>query len=47
MWLMFSLNEKLYTMVYLPVWLAAAGLAVLFLCIAVFRTLEACGSYRM
>ena len=46
LWLMISLNEKLYTMVYLPVWLAAAGLAVLFLCLAVFRTLEACGSYN-
>lgn len=44
-WLMVTLNERLYTMIVLPVWLAFTGLALLFLCIAVSRTLDSYSSY--
>lgn len=45
LWLTLTLNENIYAMVMLPVWLACTVLALVFLFIAVCRTLDSCGSY--
>ena len=44
-WFAVTLNEKIYTMVTMPVWLACIGLSLIFLCVAVCRTLNTCGDY--
>lgn len=45
LWMLITLNEKLYKAVTLPVWMVFAGLALVFLCIAVSRTLKNCSEY--
>lgn len=44
-WLGITLNEELYKMVTLPVWLVCIGISLGFLCIAVWRTLNNCDNY--
>lgn len=44
-WFAITINEELYAMITLPVWLALAGAAFGFLGIAVFRTLNHCSDY--
>lgn len=44
-WLVITLNEKIYTLITLPVWLFCIGLSLGFLCIAVRRTLNNCNNY--
>ncbi|KAI4443450.1 hypothetical protein FMM80_05745 [Schaedlerella arabinosiphila] len=47
LWLALNLDEALYAMVMPTVWLSCAGLALLFLCITVYRTLDRCRSYTL
>lgn len=44
-WLFVVLNETVYTMVTVPVWLALLGAAILFLVFAVYRILKNCNQY--
>lgn len=44
-WLVITLNEKIYTIVSLPIWVICIGLSFGFLCITVYRTLNNCGNY--
>lgn len=44
-WLVITLDEKIYTMITLPIWLICIGLSFGFLCIAICRTLNNCNNY--
>ncbi len=44
-WLAITLNEKIYTIITLPVWLICIGVSICFLCIAIWRTLKNCDNY--
>lgn len=44
-WLVITLNENIYQMVTLPIWLTCIGIAFGFLCITVYRTLSNCDNY--
>lgn len=44
-WLAVTLNEKIYKVITLPVWMAFIVLASCFLCAAVYRTLSNCENY--
>lgn len=44
-WLIITLNEKIYTIITLPIWLICIGFSFGFLCIAVYRTLSNCDNY--
>ena len=44
-WFAVTVNEELYAMITLPVWLALAGASLGFLGFAVFRTLNHCNDY--
>lgn len=44
-WLVITLDEKIYTMITLPIWLICIGLSFGFLCIAIWRTLNNCSNY--
>lgn len=44
-WLLITLNEKIYTIISLPVWLALLVFSFVFLCIAIYRTINNCDNY--
>ena len=44
-WLVITLNEKIYTMITLPVWLVCIGFSFGFLCIAIYHSLNNCDNY--
>lgn len=44
-WLVLVLNEELYRMVTLPIWLACIGISLVFLGVAVWRILNNCNHY--
>lgn len=44
-WLFVVLNENVYTMVTIPVWLALLGATILFLILTVCRILKNCNQY--
>lgn len=44
-WLAVTLNEEVYEVVTLPVWLACIGFSLCFLCISVWRVLRNCDNY--
>lgn len=44
-WLFVVLNESLYTIITIPIWLALLGLAVFFLAFTVYRILNNCNKY--
>lgn len=44
-WMVITLNEKIYQVVTLPIWLACIGLSLGFLCITVYYTLNRCDNY--
>ena len=44
-WLLITLNEKIYTIITLPIWMTCVGISLLFLCITAYRTLSNCNSY--
>lgn len=44
-WLGISSNEKIYTVVTMPIWLACIGLSLILLCITVYRILNNCNKY--
>lgn len=45
LWLFIILNEAVYKMITLPVWLVCIGGSLSFLCITVFRILKDCDNY--
>lgn len=45
LWSMITLNQKAYTMITLPIWLALVIFALIFLCITVYHTLNSCNKY--
>lgn len=45
LWLPITLNEKIYTMITLPLWLGILGISLLFLAFAVYRILNHCEEY--
>ena len=45
LWLPVTLNEKIYTLITLPLWLGFLGTALLFLAFTISRTLTRCGEY--
>jgi len=44
-WLFVILNESIYTIITIPMWLTLLGLAVLFLAFTVYRILKSCNKY--
>lgn len=44
-WLVITLNEEIYTMVTMPVWLICIGISLGFLCITIYRTLYNYNNY--
>ncbi|MHC1723876.1 MAG: hypothetical protein AB9836_11820 [Aminipila sp.] len=44
-WSFITLNERVYTMITLPIWLALVIFALIFLCITIYRTLNSCKKY--
>lgn len=44
-WLAVTLNEKIYQVITLPIWLVFIGFSLGFLCVAVYRTLCNCENY--
>lgn len=44
-WLFIVLNESVYTMITIPIWLSLLGLAVLFLAFTICRILRSCNKY--
>lgn len=44
-WLLITLNEKIYTMITPPIWMAYAGFSLIFMCIMIYRTLNSCNNY--
>lgn len=44
-WLFIVLNESLYAIITIPIWLALLGLAVFFLVFSVYRILKNCDKY--
>lgn len=44
-WTFITLNEKAYTMITLPIWLALVAFSLVCLCITVYRTLNSCNKY--
>lgn len=44
-WLAVTLNEKIYQVISLPIWLIFIGFSFGFLCVAVYRTLRNCENY--
>lgn len=44
-WLFIILNETIYTVITIPIWLSLFGLAVLFLAFTVYRILKSCNKY--
>lgn len=45
LWLALTLNEKVYGMVTMPVWLLLTGCTLVFLCAAVYGCLHRCNAY--
>ena len=45
LWLTLTLNDKVYEMVTMPVWLLFTGCSIIFLCTAVYRSLHRCNEY--
>lgn len=45
LWSIITLNEKIYGVITLPIWLALVTVALIFLCITVYRTLNSCDKY--
>jgi hypothetical protein len=45
LWLLITLNERVYAAVTLPVWVGILGMSLLFWCLAVSRTLNSCQEY--
>lgn len=45
LWMFITLNEAVYRMVTLPVWMVCIGASFSFLCIAVYRILKDCDKY--
>ena len=44
-WMVVTLNEKIYAMVTMPIWMVCIGLSLIFLSITVYRTLNNCNRY--
>lgn len=44
-WIFIVLNERIYTMITVPIWFTLFGVAILFLVIAVYRILKNCNKY--
>ncbi len=44
-WLFIVVNESIYTIITIPIWLTLLGLAVLFLAFTVYRILKSCDKY--
>lgn len=44
-WMAVTLNEKIYEVITMPVWMGCIGLSLIFLYITVYRTLNECGRY--
>ncbi len=44
-WLLVVLNENVYTMVTVPVWLVLLGVTILFLAFTIYRILKNCNQY--
>lgn len=44
-WLFIVLNESIYTIITIPIWLTLLGLAVIFLAFTVYRILKSCNKY--
>jgi len=44
-WLFIVLNESIYTIITIPIWLTLLGLAVIFLVFTVYRILNSCNEY--
>lgn len=44
-WLFIVLNESIYTVITIPIWLTLLGLAVIFLAFTVYRILKSCNKY--
>lgn len=44
-WMAVTLNEKIYAMVTMPVWIGCIGFSLIFLSISVYRTLNNCSRY--
>lgn len=44
-WSFIVLNEKVYAMISLPVWLSFTGIALIVLCVVIFRTIGMCDKY--
>lgn len=45
LWALITLNERIYTMITLPIWMLFLGVAVAFLTIIIYRTLNNCNQY--
>ena len=45
LWLFIVLNENIYVMVTVPIWLMLFGLAMIFLGFAIYRILKNCNQY--
>ncbi|SFR62538.1 hypothetical protein [Anaeromicropila populeti] len=45
LWSIITLNEKIYGVITLPIWLALVTFALIFLCITIYRTLNSCNKY--
>lgn len=44
-WLLIVVNERIYNIITVPVWIALLGVAILFLAVTVFRILKSCDKY--
>ncbi|MCI6868809.1 MAG: hypothetical protein MR871_12850 [Lachnospiraceae bacterium] len=44
-WWLLILNETIYTWITVPVWIGLFGIALVFLCFAVYRILNSCNNY--
>ncbi|MCI9174534.1 MAG: hypothetical protein HFH49_06225 [Lachnospiraceae bacterium] len=45
LWLLITLNEKVYAAVTLPIWIGILGISLLCWCLALKHTLKTCGDY--
>lgn len=41
-WWLITVNEKIYTVIVLPIWLGLFGIAILFLSVVIYKTLHDC-----
>lgn len=44
-WLLIVLNEKVYSIITLPIWMILLGLAIFYLSFAVYKTINSCDKY--